>query len=306
MEENFEKIVQEKTKDELINILLNKTEYKEGLVVAAETELRLRQSQDSNKNVKTVSPPYIPQEIEFQSQIYELNKLIDKQKEKAMSFGTNPEIVSLLYDTIKSPESARIFINNYRTLCNSNIIESLKNLSSSFDTIKSYLKIFIDFNIVQGIYPHEFVLSYDRPQPSQFQRPKTNSTPWIVVVIIGIVISLFALFKSGIFNNSGNSDFDAPIFHHSEKDVTILQKTCTYEPYTNSYTIHCRIRNNTKNLIEFLDLTATFYSKSGKIVGTGYGNTANLAGGAEKTVDVLGFDIDNVSTWRVEIDKVMY
>lgn len=88
--------------------------------------------------------------------------------------------------------------------------------------------------------------------------------------------------------------------------VEILQQTSEYESYTNSYTIHCRVKNNTSKLITYMDINATFYDKNGVIVGTGMGNTTNLAAGAEKTIDVLGLDINNADKYEVQIDNVMY
>lgn len=73
-----------------------------------------------------------------------------------------------------------------------------------------------------------------------------------------------------------------------------------------SYTIHCRVRNNTDKLISYVSLNATFYDKSGKIVGTGMGNDLNLAAGKEKTIDVVALSIENADHYDVEIDDVMY
>jgi hypothetical protein len=88
-------------------------------------------------------------------------------------------------------------------------------------------------------------------------------------------------------------------------EVEILSQNGVYEPELNSYTIHCRVKNNTDDLISYLDLQATFYDKAGKIVGTGLGNAANLAAGAEKTIDVMAMDVDNVAKYEVVVNNVM-
>jgi hypothetical protein len=88
-------------------------------------------------------------------------------------------------------------------------------------------------------------------------------------------------------------------------DVEIIKQSATYEEVMNSYTVHCRVRNNTTELINYLDLKATFYDKEGNIVGTGLGNAANLAGGAEKTIDVIGLDIQNCNTYEVEVGNII-
>jgi len=88
-------------------------------------------------------------------------------------------------------------------------------------------------------------------------------------------------------------------------DVEIIKQSSDYEPTMNSYTIHCRVKNNTPQLVTYLDLQATFYDKQKNIVGTGMGNAANLAAGAEKTIDVMGLDIDNVDTYEVAVNNVI-
>lgn len=92
---------------------------------------------------------------------------------------------------------------------------------------------------------------------------------------------------------------------NSVPDVEILKETAKYEPNLNAYTIHCRVKNNTSELITYIDLKATFYDKEGNIVGTGIGNAANFAAGSEKTIDVMGLDIQNCETYNVEIGNVM-
>lgn len=102
-------------------------------------------------------------------------------------------------------------------------------------------------------------------------------------------------FDSTTISNTGNS----------KPDVEILKQSAKYEPTLSSYTIHCRLKNNTTELISYLDLKATFYDKNGNIVGTGIGNAANFAAGAEKTVDVMGLDIQNCDKYEVEIGTIL-
>lgn len=91
----------------------------------------------------------------------------------------------------------------------------------------------------------------------------------------------------------------------SKPDVEILKQTATYQDVMNTYTIHCRVRNNTSELISYVDLKATFYDKNGKIVGTGMGNAANFAAGAEKTIDVMGVDIQNCDNYEVQVNNIL-
>ncbi|WP_211196215.1 FxLYD domain-containing protein [Flavobacterium sp. H122] len=91
----------------------------------------------------------------------------------------------------------------------------------------------------------------------------------------------------------------------SKPDVEILKQTATYQDVMNAYTIHCRVRNNTSELISYVDLKATFYDKKGNIVGTGIGNAANFAAGAEKTIDVMGVDIQNCDNYEVQVNNIL-
>jgi hypothetical protein len=106
-------------------------------------------------------------------------------------------------------------------------------------------------------------------------------------------------------SNSKTSSSAAAGVESSKQDVEILKQSATYEPTLNTYTIHCRLKNNTSELISYMDLNATFYDKKGNIVGTGIGNAVNFAGGAEKTVDIMGLDIQNCETYEVQIGNVL-
>jgi len=108
------------------------------------------------------------------------------------------------------------------------------------------------------------------------------------------------------------SEAEAPIVEETSSavdetkpEVEILKQTSTYEDVMDAYTIHCRVRNNTDELITYVDLKATFYDKQGNIVGTGLGNAVNFAAGAEKTIDVMGMDIQNCDTYEVQVDNIM-
>lgn len=92
----------------------------------------------------------------------------------------------------------------------------------------------------------------------------------------------------------------------SKPAIEILQHSSDYEPTMNSYTIHCRVKNNTDKLVSYMDIQATYYAKDGKIVGTGIGNAANLAAGAEKTVNVMALGIENAAKYEVQVENILY
>ena len=102
--------------------------------------------------------------------------------------------------------------------------------------------------------------------------------------------------KTSNLSESGTSSENTP-------DVEILKHDATFEESMDSYTIHCRVKNNTDKLINYVDIKATFYDKDGNIGGTGLGNAANFAGGAEKTIDVIGLDIQNCEKYEVQVNN---
>ena len=128
------------------------------------------------------------------------------------------------------------------------------------------------------------------------------------LALAGFVFIAFGSDDDKKSNSTTNSKTDYTTVadtENSKPDIEILKQSAKYESTMSSYTIHCRIKNNTANLITYLDLKATFYDKNGNIVGRGMGNAANFAAGAEKTVDVMGLDIQNCETYEVEVGTVL-
>lgn len=131
-----------------------------------------------------------------------------------------------------------------------------------------------------------------------------------LATMLGLCAFAFMFYASGDVSkdkaSGSQSGSDTEEKTEKKPDVEILKTSATYEPYMEAYTVHCRVKNNTNKLISYLDITATYYDKSGKIVGTGMGNCANLAAGAEKTIDVMGLGISSKATYEVEVDNVMF
>ena len=128
-----------------------------------------------------------------------------------------------------------------------------------------------------------------------------------LVSAIAVGFFLILAYSSGDSSKTGTgTDKVKTESGESKPAVEILQHSADYESTMNSYTIHCRVKNNTDKLVTYMDIQATFYDKEGKIVGTGMGNAANLAAGAEKTVDVQALDIDNANDYEVQVDNIMY
>lgn len=125
------------------------------------------------------------------------------------------------------------------------------------------------------------------------------------VVAILVIVFIVGIFASDTDYTSTGSTSVTTETGETKPEVEILQTSDDFEPYSESYTIHVRVKNNGDDLISYLQLNGTWYDKAGKIVGTGIGNTTNFAAGAEKTVDVMGMDIQNADHYEVQIETVM-
>lgn len=73
------------------------------------------------------------------------------------------EICDLLDSYITSKEKAIHLIRDYKKLYNKDLINELKKQSSSYDKIKILLSNFIEFEIVEKNYPHNYITNKNRP-----------------------------------------------------------------------------------------------------------------------------------------------
>lgn len=69
----------------------------------------------------------------------------------------NNRILGILQVVINSPEEANVLIKNYQLTNKSDLIDDLKNISNSYDHIKSYLSPFIRFGITEKSFPHKMI-----------------------------------------------------------------------------------------------------------------------------------------------------
>jgi len=85
-----------------------------------------------------------------------LKELIDKEKNKGV-FGKSAlqELINLLEEICQSKNNCILLIQEYQTKFNSDLIEDLKKLSSSYDSIKETLYVFIKFEIIESEFPHK-------------------------------------------------------------------------------------------------------------------------------------------------------
>jgi len=88
-------------------------------------------------------------------------------------------------------------------------------------------------------------------------------------------------------------------------DLQILQKN-EIKKYGNFRTICVVVKNNTTSLMSYVELNATWYDSKGTVVGTGMGNTTNLAAGAKRTIEVTGMDIYNAVKYELSDPEYHY
>ena len=65
-----------------------------------------------------------------------------------------------------------------------------------------------------------------------------------------------------------------------------------------------RVKNVTGQPVSYLGITVTYYDQGGNIIGTGYGNAANIANGAERTVTCIANNIVGAKKYIVEVSQV--
>ena len=89
----------------------------------------------------------------FNDNIKELNSIIEQSKGGLFS-KYNPEINEFIKQNYSDKKKATEFITNFERNTGDDLIKKLSDLSSNYNTIKSYLSVFIDLDIVENKYPH--------------------------------------------------------------------------------------------------------------------------------------------------------
>jgi hypothetical protein len=110
----------------------------------------------------------------FRNELTELNRLIIQQKSNPLSLGVDNDIKQLLIKLVENERTARSIIKDYLKIFKSDIIEDLKSLSNSYDNIKNYLSPFIELNIVNGAFPHNYISSEQREPARKVDKIEQN------------------------------------------------------------------------------------------------------------------------------------
>jgi hypothetical protein len=91
----------------------------------------------------------------YKSLVIKLNSLIKSDKNSFLGANNGSEIIQLLNDLCTTKDTAIHLLKTYHQLYRKDLIDDLKSLSSSYDKIKDFCKVFIDYGIISGRFPHE-------------------------------------------------------------------------------------------------------------------------------------------------------
>jgi len=123
-------------------------------------EMNSHKPNESKKQVQKIQSKPNKREVQKKidvddNLISELKNLIIKQKKSFNGNKYKKDIILLLNRIITSQGQARGLIEQYYNLYESNLLDDLKQLTSNYKSIKEYVFLFIEFDIIKEEYPHE-------------------------------------------------------------------------------------------------------------------------------------------------------
>lgn len=92
---------------------------------------------------------------EYRQQIIKLNSLIKSDKGSIFGSTNGQQIKELIGGLCDTKEKAEYLLFSYQQLFTVDLIDDLKKLSSNYDSIKEYCRVFIEKGVVSKNYPHE-------------------------------------------------------------------------------------------------------------------------------------------------------
>jgi hypothetical protein len=87
-------------------------------------------------------------------ELSELRQMIITEKGKWFGGGMTDEIQILMDNLFTSKDEAIRLLNTYKTIFQTDLIDELKELNSSYDAIKRNVSTFIDLDIIEENFPH--------------------------------------------------------------------------------------------------------------------------------------------------------
>ena len=123
-------------------------------------EMNSHKPNESKKQVQKIQSKPNKREVQKKidvddNLISELKNLIIKQKKSFNGNKYKKDIILLLNRIITSQGQARGLIEQYYNLYESNLLDDLKQLTSNYKSIKEYVFLFIEFDIIKEEYPHK-------------------------------------------------------------------------------------------------------------------------------------------------------
>ena len=151
-------------------------------------------------------------DIELTNEIQELKKLIEQGLQNVFQLGVDQEIIEKLKKTVDSRKTGELLIKNYQILSKTDLIDDLKRLSTNYDNIKAYLARFIEFEIVDNVFPHKIKnpnkshladkvssLKYTNTPFEKNEKQETKGTKFSgcliiigAIILVGIIISVLS------------------------------------------------------------------------------------------------------------------
>ena len=137
----------------LVSLMLNVSRMANSIEGIFESKSNLKDIDKMKDEVK-VSDASIRNLTDYLNQ---LNILIKEEKQNIVGTKRKNEIISLISRLTLSKEFSIIVLEKYSENFNSSLIDDLKGLTSNYSSIKDYLNVFIEFEIVESEHPHNLV-----------------------------------------------------------------------------------------------------------------------------------------------------
>jgi ABC-type multidrug transport system fused ATPase/permease subunit len=110
---------------------------------------------DSNTSKFKIIESELELKAEDIDKISKLKMLIEEQKNNFFGNANKNEIIKLTFELCKDNKAAENLLYYYKVKFNSDLLASLKALTSNYEGIKQYLQPFIELGIVQEEFPHD-------------------------------------------------------------------------------------------------------------------------------------------------------
>ncbi|MCU4165698.1 hypothetical protein [Carboxylicivirga caseinilyticus] len=117
---------------------------------------------EENEPIEPIKPTEPIDNVEGRTNISDsklttLNNLLVQEKKRILGKSKKQDIVDLMDEVISNKVMALQFLDKYKTMFKTDLIKDLEQLSSSYDGKKEYLRLFIEHEIIDKNYPHDYL-----------------------------------------------------------------------------------------------------------------------------------------------------